>query len=149
MIKVRRLFSNILTKTSIFLGQLKKKKKEVQTNKLIYRGISYESKPPVEITETEVIGKYRGQDVKFHIPKNPLRFKQTNNLKYQNLQYRGVKYSKNPTSIYSETEPELIPANATIVNQKKQKNNPKISSISNQNKPNQQSNATEIESYQQ
>lgn len=60
--------------------------------KLCYRGVEYDYNPPsLEVTESEILGHYRGRPTRFsyvrHIP-----FPQP----VSQLQYRGSKYSTNP-----------------------------------------------------
>lgn len=60
--------------------------------KLTYRGVSYEAKPStLEVTEGEVMGKYRGQSWHYQYPRH---IPQIGGKPY--LQYRGVAYSTSP-----------------------------------------------------
>lgn len=62
--------------------------------KLTYRGNQYDASfPPVDVVESEITGKYRGQSVQFSYPRH-IPVPQTPH----SLKYRGVCYSK--------TEPE-------------------------------------------
>ncbi|HIK28270.1 MAG: DUF4278 domain-containing protein [Oscillatoriaceae bacterium SKW80] len=52
--------------------------------KLSYRGINYEKKPStMEVTEEEIIGKYRGQIYKSSSLKKPIEFQPLARLKYR------------------------------------------------------------------
>ncbi len=121
MFNLRQLISSFLTKTSIWFRQIKNRKRKLKANELIYRGVSYESKPPVEMIETEVIGKYRGCDVKIHKLKKQLILKPKNNL-----QYRGRTYSYNPIVIYVEPELEISPTIPNNINENQEENNDTI-----------------------
>ncbi|HEY9651665.1 MAG TPA: DUF4278 domain-containing protein [Coleofasciculaceae cyanobacterium] len=73
--------------------------------KLSYRGVSYEYNPPqVEITETPVVGKYRGLDWRFRNLKKPPMLLPTVNLKY-----RGVSYQIGGITESNPVEPTKTP----------------------------------------
>lgn len=66
--------------------------------KLHYRGQDYEYNPPtVAVKESEIGGKYRGLDWRFHNPKKQLVLEPK-----LNLTYRGVRYSNQPVSTPEE-----------------------------------------------
>ncbi|MDV3000139.1 MAG: hypothetical protein N5P05_001745 [Chroococcopsis gigantea SAG 12.99] len=55
---------------------------------LNYRGVDYEREfSPLEITEGEIMGKYRGLEVKYHYPRHMPRIQCKSHG-----QYRGAKY---------------------------------------------------------
>lgn len=69
---------------------------------LSYRGVNYENHPPtLEVTEAEICGKYRGQNLSFryvrHIPLPP---------PVPKLMYRGVAYGNNQPVAAQETVAE-------------------------------------------
>ena len=71
--------------------------------RLTYRGINYEPETmPLETTEGEVAGKYRGQSWRYHYPRHIPEL-QPKLL----LQYRGVPYAKRPVVQSSQTLSEL------------------------------------------
>ncbi|QDZ41065.1 DUF4278 domain-containing protein [Euhalothece natronophila Z-M001] len=74
--------------------------------RLTYRGIQYDSESnPLEVTEGEIAGKYRGQPWHYHYPRHIPQL-QPKLL----LNYRGVSYSKRPV-IKCSPSPEMnIPA---------------------------------------
>jgi hypothetical protein len=66
--------------------------------KLRYRGVEYDYNPPaVTVQESEIGGKYRGLDWRFHNLKHPQVIQPS-----LNLTYRGVKYSNQPVSAPTE-----------------------------------------------
>ncbi|HHP7232531.1 MAG TPA: DUF4278 domain-containing protein [Xenococcaceae cyanobacterium] len=74
--------------------------------KITYRGVSYDYNPPVvAVKESDVAGKFRGLDWRFHNLKKPLTLQPP-----VNLTYRGVAYSNRPA-----TNQEAAP---TSVNEK-------------------------------
>ncbi len=84
--------------------------------KLNYRGVSYEYNPPtVEITEGEVVGKYRGLDWRFHNLKKPPVLQPP-----ANLTYRGVAY-KNQLSAAPTTTPTSVSQKARWLMLKQEK----------------------------
>jgi len=81
--------------------------------KLCYRGVSYEYTPPtLKITLGEVVGKYRGLDVRFA---KAIRFAESRTLATMHmeqpsfeLQYRGVPYTSG--SKVAATQPAQVAA---------------------------------------
>ena len=71
--------------------------------KITYRGVSYDYNPPtVAVKESNVAGKFRGLDWRFHnLEKSPVLQPPVN------LTYRGVAYSNRPTNT-SETAPVSV-----------------------------------------
>ncbi|MGA7934741.1 MAG: DUF4278 domain-containing protein [Kovacikia sp.] len=68
--------------------------------KLSYRGVSYESNPlTLEVTESEILGKYRGANWHCHTLKE-LPIPQPN----RTLTYRGVLYNTNQTEEQNQTD---------------------------------------------
>lgn len=66
--------------------------------KLNYRGLSYEADPPItDVTESEIGGKYRGQEWHQHYPRHipaPVH--------NRNFKYRGITYNSNQARENSE-----------------------------------------------
>lgn len=74
--------------------------------RLSYRGINYEPETmPLEVTEGELGGKYRGQPWRYHYPRHipELQPKLW-------LHYRGVSYSKRPMVYSPQQKAMSIPA---------------------------------------
>ena len=71
--------------------------------KITYRGVSYDYNPPtVAVQESNVAGKFRGLDWRFHnLKKSPVLQPPVN------LTYRGVAYSNRPSTT-QETKPTSI-----------------------------------------
>ena len=68
--------------------------------KLNYRGVSYDYNPPVvAVEESEIAGKFRGLDWRFHNLKKPPVLQPP-----VNLTYRGVAYSNRPTAEVTATQ---------------------------------------------
>lgn len=62
--------------------------------KLNYRGVSYDYNPPVvAVEESEIAGKFRGLDWRFHNLKKPPVLQPP-----VNLTYRGVAYTNRPAA---------------------------------------------------
>ncbi|MFP4135128.1 MAG: DUF4278 domain-containing protein [Halothece sp.] len=73
--------------------------------RLTYRGIQYDSESmPLEKTEGEVAGKYRGQPWHYHYPRHIPQL-QPKLL----LNYRGISYSKRPSLSYAYSSDISIP----------------------------------------
>ena len=67
--------------------------------KLNYRGASYEYNPPaVAVDESQIAGKFRGLDWRFHNLKKPLVLQPG-----VNLTYRGVAYNNRPQTTVDKT----------------------------------------------
>jgi hypothetical protein len=67
--------------------------------KLCYRGIEYDYTPPqVEKVSSELVGKYRGVDVRFRNPKKALVLPATLNLKYRGVAYQPEAPAVEPTA---------------------------------------------------
>jgi len=78
--------------------------------RLTYRGINYEPETmPLETTEGEVAGKYRGQSWRYHYPRHIPQL-QPKLL----LNYRGVSYSKRPVAHHSEMSIPAVTANGEL-----------------------------------
>ncbi|PPT11023.1 Glutamine synthetase inactivating factor IF7 [Geitlerinema sp. FC II] len=78
---------------------------EAKTMKLCYRGIPYDYTPPeVETASSDLVGTYRGIDVRFRNPKKPLVLQPTLDLKY-----RGVAYRTNGETAETEQQPAVRP----------------------------------------
>ncbi|MGC9503387.1 DUF4278 domain-containing protein [Baaleninema sp.] len=78
--------------------------------KLCYRGIPYDYTPPeVETTPSDLVGTYRGIDVRFRNPKKPLVLQPTLDLKYRGVAYRtnGAPAEDAPKPT---VQPETVPA---------------------------------------
>jgi hypothetical protein len=74
--------------------------------RLTYRGINYEPEMmPLEPTESEVAGKYRGKPWRYHYPRHIPKLQPK-----LWLQYRGVHYSKRPVVQSSSLTEIPIPA---------------------------------------
>ncbi|AFZ42622.1 hypothetical protein PCC7418_0388 [Halothece sp. PCC 7418] len=74
--------------------------------RLTYRGINYETETmPLETTEGEVVGTYRGQPWRDHYPRHIPELEPK-----LWLQYRGVNYSKRPVVQSSHRSDLPIPA---------------------------------------
>lgn len=74
--------------------------------KLTYRGIQYEPETnPLETTEGEIGGKYRGQSWRYHYPRHIPQLQPK-----LGLQYRGVHYSKRPVVQSHHLSTMSIPA---------------------------------------
>lgn len=84
--------------------------------KLTYRGKQYESAfPAVDVVESELTGKYRGQSVHFHYPRHiPGSQSQHDLLKYRGVSYTqsagrgGVKTSSSITSYEAQPATSLF-----------------------------------------
>lgn len=76
--------------------------------KLCYRGVSYEYTPPtVKVTSGEVVGKYRGLEVRSrHLQTMPME-----QASFE-LQYRGVAYTTGSTVVASR--PTEVPSSEPI-----------------------------------
>lgn len=67
--------------------------------KLCYRGIEYDYTPPqVEKVSSELVGKYRGVEVRFRNPKKPLVLPATLNFKYRGVAYKPEAPAVEPTA---------------------------------------------------
>jgi len=75
--------------------------------KLVYRGVNYDLAPAqVEVTEDEVIGKYRGQALRVHhLVKPPVK------STLSTLKYRGISVSDQKSLIPVVKEQQLIQNN--------------------------------------
>ena len=84
--------------------------------KITYRGVSYDYNPPtVTVKESNVAGKFRGLDWRFHNLEKPPVLQPP-----VNLTYRGVSYSNRPT-MTPETTPASVQEKSRwlILNRKK------------------------------
>lgn len=61
--------------------------------KLTYRGINHEHQPSqLEITPSEIGGKYRGQNWRYNYPRHVPNVDSRGDLKYRGLSYNGNSY---------------------------------------------------------
>ena len=85
--------------------------------RLSYRGASYEYTPPtLEVTESEILGKYRGQPWKRQtlqaVPEQPVQ-----ELKYRNVAYVTDRAGKVRTIAQSTSLPVVEPVVRPVTNQ--------------------------------
>jgi hypothetical protein len=85
--------------------------------KLTYRGVSYDYNPPqVQFSNSEMVGKYRGLDIRFRNPvKVPIQ------QPTLDLIYRGVAYTTNPAIA---TEAPVSPGSTSVATTSLTKTNP-------------------------
>ncbi|MGK7946747.1 MAG: DUF4278 domain-containing protein [Microcystaceae cyanobacterium] len=74
--------------------------------KLTYRGVSYQYTPPVETSETKVVGKYRGLDWRFRNLQKPPVLQPRANLTYRGVTYNSIVAVEQPI-------PETAPVTST------------------------------------
>lgn len=82
--------------------------------KLTYRGVQYENNTPtVETVESQVAGKYRGLDWRFHNLKKQLHLQPR-----ANLTYRGITYQVHP-QVEAKADTSVKPSTAFVSTQAK------------------------------
>ncbi len=99
--------------------------------KLTYRGVQYETNTPVvETTESQVAGKYRGLDWRFHGLKKQLHLQPRANLTYRGITYQvhpeaptvaDVSVKPNATSISTQAKARNLMRNQVLNFKKRQK----------------------------
>jgi hypothetical protein len=88
--------------------------------KLSYRGASYEYTPPtLEVTEGEIIGRYRGQVLRKHtvqnVPPQPIVELKYRGVSYYTDRFGGVNAAVKPQAKANVSEPATVPTpRATI-----------------------------------
>lgn len=74
--------------------------------KLCYRGVSYEREPlTLEVTEGEIVGKYRGQTWHYHYPRHVPPVQSKTHLTYRGLSYGAC--SVLPEELESMAQPSV------------------------------------------
>jgi len=99
--------------------------------KLTYRGVQYETNTPVvETTESQVVGKYRGLDWRFHGLNQQLHLQPRANLTYRGITYQvhpkaptvlDVSVKPNAASISTQAKARTLMRNQVLNFKKRQK----------------------------
>lgn len=77
--------------------------------KLCYRGVSYDYTPPIlEVTESEMLGQYRGRSLNFSYVKH-VPFPQSEaNLKYRGATYHTTRYGEIEAVVQVRQSPQEV-----------------------------------------